>query len=401
MAFFILISLLLVIAYLMLFEYYTRGWNEIKEIYHSSNGQAFLNIMIGIEKGDKIEGPVKISLIIPFRNEEANVERLFTCIESQLYPRENLEVILVNDHSEDNTWKLINDYAMPGLTIHKIELPDHVSGKKKAIETGIAKATGNLVVTTDADCTFSEDWLQLLAVFYSATGAKFIAAPVKMVGKKNFLGIFQSLDFLTMQGITAVSVHKNLHAMCNGANLAYERQVFFDVNGFEGIDEIPSGDDMLLMQKIRKKYPEKIRYLKSRSAIVETPAETSWKNFFHQRIRWSSKAVHYDDKKLYFILWVVYLVNLTLVILAVATIINVYWLSFLVSFFILKVLVEFPFVNKVSRFFGQQRLMWYFLLMQPVHIIYMVVAGFLGRFGSYEWKSRTIINKGKGDVAKR
>ncbi len=58
--------------------------------------------------------------------------------------------------------------------------------------------------------------------------------------------------------------------MCNGANLAYERKVFYEVNGFTGIDHIASGDDMLLMQKIAQRFPGKISYLLSKESIVTT-----------------------------------------------------------------------------------------------------------------------------------
>jgi poly-beta-1,6-N-acetyl-D-glucosamine synthase len=189
--------------------------------------------------------------------------------------------------------------------------------------------------------------------------------------------------------------------MCNGANLAYERSVFLEVNGFEGIDEIPSGDDMLLMHKIFQLYPNDVHYLKHSDAIVDTPPESSWKMFFHQRIRWASKAVHYEDKKIFYALLLTYLINICFVALAIAAIIDRQWFSFLLLLLMMKVLIEFPFVNDVAIFFRQQRLLMFFPFLQPLHIIYIVVAGWLGRFGSYKWKSRTIKNKGKTKLAKQ
>jgi cellulose synthase/poly-beta-1,6-N-acetylglucosamine synthase-like glycosyltransferase len=189
--------------------------------------------------------------------------------------------------------------------------------------------------------------------------------------------------------------------MCNGANLAYTKAAFAEVNGFQGIDEIPSGDDMLLMYKIFTRYPDKVLYMKDASAIVTTQPESSWKNFLHQRIRWASKAVHYKDKRIIYVLALTYLVNVCYIVLAIAAVINVYWLSFLLLLILAKVLIEFPFVNAAAIFFGQQKLMKYFPFLQPLHIVYIVVSGWLGRFGSYEWKSRTIKNRGRRNLVKQ
>ena len=139
------------------------------------------------------------------------------------------------------------------------------------METAIGLAKGNLIVTTDADCIVQPEWLQTIASYYEEFGPVFIAAPVVYTNPlhgdsffKKLLKIFQSLDFITLQGITGASVYKKFHNMCNGANLAYEKKVFNEVGGFEGIDQIASGDDMLLMHKIQKIYPGRIQYLKSR-----------------------------------------------------------------------------------------------------------------------------------------
>lgn len=139
------------------------------------------------------------------------------------------------------------------------------------------------------------------------TDPVFIAAPVAFLEEGSLVNLFQDLDFLTLQGITGASVYKNVHTMCNGANLAYQRKVFYEVEGFKGIDTIASGDDMLLMHKIWKCYPKKIQYLKSKEAIVRTEAAANWKAFINQRIRWASKATSYDDKRIFSVLILVYL----------------------------------------------------------------------------------------------
>jgi cellulose synthase/poly-beta-1,6-N-acetylglucosamine synthase-like glycosyltransferase len=268
--------------------------------------------------------------------------------------------------------------------------------KKFAIETGVGMATGELIVTTDADCLFDPDWLMTLAACYEEKGAKFIAAPVRIGGmsvwhrQHSLLSVFQTLDFITLQGITGAAVYKRVHSMCNGANLAYAKEAFVEAGGFRGIDNIPSGDDLLLMHKIFLLYPQKVYFLKSRQAIVSTRPETRWQGFFHQRVRWASKADRYDDKRIFWVLLLVYLVNSLFLLLLIGAFWNNWWGFLFLILLVLKTMVEYPFVSEVAAFFGQRELMVYFPALQPLHIGYTLVVGWLGKFGSYRWKDRKV-----------
>ena len=383
MTIFLLIFFILLIIYSFVIDFYRRAWKQVP-VYDI----------------DDVKN-VKISVIISVRNEEQNVSQLLTLLDNQRFPKDSFEVIFVDDHSEDNTLNILKNTKSEHLSVVILQLPDGIFSKKKAIEYGIKSANGELIITTDADCKMGPFWIKSYASFYKKTGAIFIAAPVIMETHNSFRDIFQSLDFIAMQAITGASVHKHFHTMCNGANLAYTKLAFIEANGFEGIDEIPSGDDMLLMHKIFSIHPEKVLYMKNKEAIVTTHPEPSWKNFIHQRIRWSSKAVHYKDRRIFNVLLFTYLLNLCFLVLAIASIFKVSWLSFLLLFILAKILIEFPFVNAAVIFFGQQRLMKYFSFLQPIHILYVIVSGWLGRFGSYEWKSRTIKNKGRGTLVKQ
>jgi cellulose synthase/poly-beta-1,6-N-acetylglucosamine synthase-like glycosyltransferase len=257
------------------------------------------------------------------------------------------------------------------------------SYKKKAIETGIAAAAGELIVTTDADCLPPENWLQTIAAFKEEKQAVFIAAPVVINCNSSIVQIFQSMDFMVLQGITGAGVYKKKLTMCNGANLAYERKVFYEVGGFAGTDHIASGDDMLLMYKIWKKYPEKIHYLRSKDAIVSTQPVKTWKDFFNQRIRWASKARQYDDKRILPVLILVYLFNLSFLALIVGGFWDhSYWLTALLLW-LLKTLAELPFFWSLAVFFSKQWAVKWFFLFQPLHIFYTVVSGLFGQFGQF------------------
>src|SRR6185312_10187401 len=235
----------------------------------------------------------RISVLIPARNEEAGILDCLRSLARQTYPKDRFEVIVLDDHSTDDTAAVVENFMATGaqglvlrcLRIAEVPLPAGLTAYKKfAIETGVGAASGELVVTTDADCFFDPQWLSTLAAFFSEKGAKFIAAPVRIESTRSLLGIFQTLDFITLQGITGAAVHSNFHSMCNGANLAYAREAFYEVGGFKGIDHIPSGDDMLLMHKIYLRYPGKVFFLRNSHAIVSTTPMTRWKGFINQRV---------------------------------------------------------------------------------------------------------------------
>jgi len=345
----------------------------------------------------------RFSVIIPARNEEANIGNCLRSVLQQQYPAQFFEVIVVDDHSTDDTAAIIKNYAAQNVKL--ISLKDHVntdlnSYKKKAIEIAIQHATGELIVTTDADCFVKQHWLQTIAAFYEEHQPAFIAAPVAIDCSNKFIEFFQGLDFMTLQGITGASVHKKIHSMCNGANMAYPKKAFEEVGGFAGIDNIASGDDMLLMHKIYKRYPDKVLFLKSQDAIVYTAPVNSIKDFFNQRIRWASKADKYDDKRIFVVLLMVYLVNLLLLLLPVIALFNNVQYTMLnaqcsmwalwIFLMLLKTIAELIFLYPVAKFFGKQSMLWAFPLMQPFHIIYTVIAGWLGKFGSYSWKERKV-----------
>ena len=367
----LLIVILLFICYSAFIFYYWQSWKSIPD-YISSNQRA----------------QTKISVIIPARNEEENISKLLKALNDQSYPKEFFEVIVVDDHSTDNTAAIVKEfYPVKLLTLKDDNINSY---KKKAIETGVATATGELIITTDADCLPTQEWLKTLAACKEETQAVLIVAPVVFENNDSFLGVFQSLDFMTLQGITGASVYKNIHSMCNGANLAYEKKAFYQVNGFAGVDHIASGDDMLLMHKIWEKYPKQVHYLKSKDAIVTTHPMKTWKEFFSQRIRWASKARQYDDKRVFGVLLLVYLFNVSFLSLLVAGIWNLKFLIWLLALWVAKTIIEFPFVYSVAAFFTKQKLMKYFFFFQPLHIFYTILSGLFGQFGKYEWKGRRV-----------
>ncbi len=384
---FYLFSFLLLLLYSGIILFYRQSWLQIDDFDSETNLKA--------------AKPVFISVVVAARNEEENIGSCLASIINQTYPENLFEIILVDDHSTDGTYTVANSFKKDNIKI--IRLEDFTgegklnSYKKAAIETAISIAKGDIIVTTDADCIVKNGWLQTIACFYSKYDPVFVAAPVAYLdplpADSNFLKllkIFQTLDFLSLQGITGASVNKKFHNMCNGANLSHSKKVFLEVSGFEGIDNIASGDDMLLMHKIQKVHPGKICFIKSTNAIVKTQAATSVGEFMNQRIRWASKADKYTDPKIKSVLLLVYLFNMWMCVVAVCSFFSIVYFYLFIFLLFIKTIVELFFLFPVAKFFGKQRLLWWFFPAQPFHILYTIVAGWLGKFGSYKWKGRTV-----------
>ncbi len=336
------------------------------------------------------------SIIIPARNEEENIEACLHSIFQNNYLSNSFEVLVTDDFSTDATVEKIKLLQKEHSNLHLFLLQNLLgdntinSYKKKAIELAIGKAKGDWIITTDADCIVPEKWLSNFNNFINKNKPVFIAAPVSFIQHQTFVSLFQSLDFMSLQGITAASVAAGFHSMCNGANLAYQKAAFYKVNGFAGIDNIASGDDMLLMHKIAQQFPNGIGYLFHPNSIVQTQPVDSWKSFINQRIRWASKANSYTDKRIFYVLLLVYFFNVVMLVLPIASLFLPHFFLYWLFILLIKTITELYFLLSVARFFNQTKLLRWFPLMQPIHIVYTVVAGWLGKFGKYKWKGRNV-----------
>jgi cellulose synthase/poly-beta-1,6-N-acetylglucosamine synthase-like glycosyltransferase len=338
---------------------------------------------------------IKFTIIIPARNEADNIGKCLRSILAQDYPRNLFEIIVIDDYSTDATPIIIQALQSSHANLKLIKLADILadkplnSYKKKAIETAINQANNDWIVTTDADCFAPITWLSSYNNYIQQNDVVFVGAPVVFTNDGSALQVFQCIDFMAFQGVTAAVVSAGFHAMCNGANLTFKKDVFFEVEGYKDVDNIASGDDMFLMNKIQKKYPKNIGFLYHQAAIVSTLPMHTVNSFINQRIRWASKTNSYKDVRIIVILWMVLLLNIALVVMPFLAIFNIdvliYWLGLLA----IKTLVEAMFAFKIAIFFSIILKPWHLLLQFP-HILYTSLVGFFGLFGTYKWKGRTV-----------
>lgn len=334
----------------------------------------------------------KVSILIAARNEEMNIGRTLDCLIAQDFPKDKLEIIVVDDHSTDRTADVVRSYGHYGVKLLQLDEGDKLNSYKKlAIAKAIAMSQGDIMVTTDADCRMGRNWLGHVIRFMETNKMDMVSSPVVYDEEKSLFERLQTLEFMYLIGLGAAGIGNHSPTTCNGANLAYRKSTFYEVGGFNGIDDVASGDDELLLHKIAEKYPDRIGFCKSREAIVYTDAKPTIASFLSQRKRWASKSTKYKDKRVVAHGVSIWSFNLALLICTVQFFCvlpafnAVFWICV-----ILKVGVELLFLIPVARFAKRGKLLVYLPFLSLIHSIYLVYIGVVGNIGKYDWKGRTV-----------
>ncbi|MFI5219850.1 MAG: glycosyltransferase, partial [Bacteroidia bacterium] len=326
------------------------------------------------------ENKTFVSVIIAARNEEKNIGQCLEKLVNQNYLSHLFEIIIVNDFSKDNTSLVVSDFIAQQKNV-KISLlnlagmPDATGGKKEAVALAVNQAKGDLILTTDADCTMKQNWLKTFADWYEQNGSYLISGPVKFEHTGNILKIWsaiQALEFMSLIGTGAAAVRAGYPLMCNAANLAFKKEIFLEV-ATNTKNETASGDDTFLMFAIHQKYPDKISFLKSKEAIVTTQSQPSLKEFLNQRKRWASKVKQYTRNYVKWIGVFLFVFNICIAGLVIMFFIKGVYADILLPVILSKTLVDFVFLSRLSQFFGQRKLLLFFPLAEVLHVLYIVI----------------------------
>ena len=375
------IALLTAIAYVLLIACFCYGWMCTKSNY------------------PELTATIKVSIIIAARNEAANIIPCLQSIVHQSYSKQDYEIMVVDDGSTDLTSAMVASFCNTYSFIKLVTLNETGTnaGKKRAIEKAVELATGELIITVDADCTMNKNWLSTVAAYYNHTKAQMIVGPVCFDEEHTVFEKMQSLEFMSLVASGAGALYFHQAIMCNGANLIYTKKAFEAVGGFKGVEHIASGDDVLLMYKIKKKYPRSIHFLKHREAIVYTKAKKTIADFIDQRRRWSSKGFLNFNRETKIVAVLVYSFNFLLVVLPFFDFIKVKNNYFPYTFFeialvllLIKCVIDFLLLFLTASFFKKRQFLIYFIPEQLIYLFYVLFMGFLGSVGTYTWKDRKI-----------
>jgi len=341
---------------------------------------------VAVFKHDIDTPTTQFSIIIPFRDEKKNLSDLLQSLEQLNYPKDQFEIIFVDDDSTDNSVEIIKNIQLNCNIIKNNRISN--SPKKDAIETAINKAKFDWIITTDADCILPKQWLQTFASFIQKQPSKLIAAPVKYIANSSFLEQFQVFDFLSLQAVTVAGFGVHKPFLCNGANLCYHKLTFFEVNGFTGNENIASGDDIFLLEKIAEKYPEQVHYLKSTEALVSTKPQSTFKQLLAQRIRWAAKTSSYKNNFTKTVGIIVFLMNTLMVTLTFWTIINPYLWRLLLITFTIKLILDGLLIKKQYSFINQKFSSFNFILSSFCYPFFSIFVALSSLQSSYYWKGR-------------
>jgi len=329
------------------------------------------------------------SVVLPVRNEEANIADLIADLQRQNYPHSWFEVILVDDGSEDETIDLAQSaFAKTDLSFQILELSERkLTGKKQAITYGVESARNEIILCTDGDCRLPATWIEAYAQLYEASGCQMVAGPVRMKGETFFTNL-QAVEFGGLIGIGAASLQSGNPGMCNGANLSYRKKIFQEVGGYEGNTQIASGDDEFLLQKIFARHSNAVRFLKSKDGIVTTPAKSTMGELVSQRLRWSSKWKFHKSWYIRVMAVLAFLNYVSVFIGALQGFLFENGVLVFGSIMILRWLTAYFFVLPVSQFSDIRKPLLYSFWVEIIYPFVVIFLGIASIFGQYSWKGR-------------
>ena len=230
-----------------------------------------------------------ISLIIPYRDEAALIPALLDSL-SKLNLKTGDEIILIDDHSSDGG--ISSEYNLRS-EIQILESPANQTGSKKnALSIGIHHAKNEWILTSDADCTFDPEWINTWRKKLHCSVNMFIGPVYSVDIKFSFATLFHLVENACLQVIALASAQHKQPLICSGANLLFRKSIWELVGGYKSHIQIPSGDDVLLMQSFQEYDSSKVCAYFDKSNVVRTQSVSNWKSWFLQRRRWASKSGH-------------------------------------------------------------------------------------------------------------
>lgn len=346
----ITIGVILITFYLILIRIFRVGWESIDDF----------------QPKDNLTENIKVSVVVSCKNEEKALPCLIKSLTAQ--SMQNFELILVNDHSTDRTPEIMSEAValfQNAICIHAKE-----NGKKRAIAEGIQCASGDLIITTDADCKPERRWIETIVKFQIENPSHLIICPVKLTEKRTFFSRLQQIEFTSLVASGAGAAGAQFPIMCNAANMAFTKTAWLKSQSDMKPEE-QSGDDVFLLQSIKKRGGV-IRFLRSKKAFVETESAESLSAFIRQRRRWAGKSTSYTDWHLILVACLVFAVCVMQLAFLILSFFNSFYCYFFLLFFVIKYWADTMFLSKAGDFFALKQVPFYSFFLSVVYPFYIV-----------------------------
>jgi cellulose synthase/poly-beta-1,6-N-acetylglucosamine synthase-like glycosyltransferase len=367
----IIVFLVFEIIFAMLFLFYFSlsillriGWRILK--HHSNDNLDF------------------VSVIVATKNEACNVRRCLDSLVNQDYPKDLLEIIISDDGSTDNTLSILDEYNNKFSFVSYLKNGNYKSGKKQALARAIEKSKGEILLFTDADCAPQEKWIRLMNSYFDSKIGVVVGFSPLVDPTNSLLGNIIQLDSLAAGIVAAGSIGLNKAVTCTGRNLAYRREVFNQLNGYEKIMNRISGDDDLFLQMVKYETNWEIRYSTEIQTVVPSFQTKSFTEFFRQKRRHLSAGKSYNLKVQigYFLF---HLANLCFYLFVLFSILTGKYLFISLGLFVSKIFADWFLLttgcSKFSLIFSTKD----FLSWEVFFLFYHLIIGPVSWFGKIRW----------------
>jgi len=333
-----------------------------------------------------------VTVVVCAHNEEHHLPQSIAHLTEQDYPRDKTEILYVNDRSGDHTGRLLEEAAQKYPFIRVLTISDRLpefAPKKRAIDSAIRLASGEIILLTDADGRPGKHWISsMVSCFSDGVDMVIGYAPYTVIPAGHRTKRILALEYLSHAAVAAATTGLGYPVTCVGTNMAYRKQVYQEVGGFGRFKSFISGDDDLFLTLVRESGRYRITYATSAESHVYNQPPRLWSKFLHQRMRYASKGFKYSPAVTAGLI-AFYLLN----VLLMGGVVWSFWrpalAPWMASALLLKGLFEFIFMKKAGETLNDRRNLAMFPAAFLLHIPYIIVFGLLGQLNYFRWAEET------------
>ena len=347
-----------------------------------------LFLSIGLNRADRAKTvenyEPRVSVIVAARNEEEHIGRCIESLFSIEYPRDKLEIIIVNDSSTDRTADILEEYrrSKSFRVLRTKPGEGNLRGKANALAQGIEASSGEILMFTDADCTVNPDWIRQTIQFFSQE-VGVVGGFTLLRANRTFEGV-QALDWVFLFSLSSATAGWNIPLTAIGNNLSLRRSAYDKTGGYR---EIPFSvtEDYSLVRAIRNKTGLEVRFPANAQSVVTSSACRDWKQLFHQKQRWGVGGL---DMVYYgiLIMAVGWIFRLLLLLGAFGASLPVLGLSIITA-----ILVDGKFIGKALWHFKALRYLKYLFAFEIYFTFYVLAIPIIAIVSrKVMWKERTL-----------
>ncbi len=336
---------------------------------------------------------LEVSIIIAARNESKNIRRLVESLAQQNYPKEKFEIILVDDHSDDETAFIAEkEFRKTDLSFSllRVENDSVVTGKRAALSVGVESARFNLFLFTDADVFLPPNWIRTMLGSLTID-CHLVAGPVIIRSKSSFFSRLEETEYISVSAMTAAFGLAGRSVMANGANMLVRKESYMNALSMGYQKGYPSGDDMFLVEFLRRNYGnQSMVFCGKYDAIVSCDSSESLGAFVSQRLRWAGKARGYRDRYILLVGLMTFAFNAIVACSPFLIMITPAFLWLFCLLIMLRALSEGLLIWNWSSLTRQKNLFPYYFVLLPLYPYYVLFIGAVSTFIKPKWKGRDL-----------